>query len=214
MGILQDIADGKPIQEPEQGLVPAELVEMFTGIKQSIDQSLEVSASNLSILDELKARTQSKITSCDAEIARLEAQIAARKAQEGRQKAPEDTPPVLRPTAPLNFLMNERTQKSEMERGTWDMTITIDTLGIDELVKPGDFANNVAYQNHRAHIVRSTPPDMFPGFRLKVKVGLVSSGKRVIKPCVSKEEVMYSKEFVTNLSEILRLMRQKSGLPG
>ena len=212
MGILQDIADNKPIQE--QRLVPAELVETFAQIKQSIDDSLVVSAQNLADLEELQAHNRSKIANCDVNIARLEAELAARRAQKSPPKAPENIPPVLRPTAPLNFLMNERTQKNEMETGTWDISITIDVLEIDELVKPGDFANNVAYENHRANIIRSTPHDTFPGFRIMVKVGLMSSGKMIIRPSVSKEDVMNSKEFVLAFKEIIEVIKKNSGLPG
>lgn len=212
MGILQDIADGKPIQE--QGFVPAELVETFAQIKQSIDDSLVVSAKNLADLEELQAHNKSKIANCDVNIARLEAELAARKAQKSPPKAPENAPPVLRPTAPLGFLMNERTQKNEMETGTWDISITIDVLGIDDLVKPDDFANNVAYENHKANIIGNTPADTFPGFRIRVKVGLMSSGKRIIRPSVSKEDVMHSKEFVLAFKEILEVLKKNSGLPG
>ncbi len=123
-------------------------------------------------------------------------------------KARIDKPPQLQATAPLQYLMNERQEKQDMEDGTWKMTITIDTLNIDELVKLSDFANNVAFQNHKAHIARSTPPDMFPGFRLKVKVGSLSSGKRIIKPCISKEEIMHSKEFILAFGEILAVMKR------
>jgi uncharacterized small protein (DUF1192 family) len=175
---------------------------------------LEVSAQNLRDLDVLQAHNRSKIANCDVEIARLEAELAARRAQKSPQKAPENTPPVLRPTAPLNFLMNERTQKRSMEEGTWDMIVTVETLGIDELVKFDDFVDDVAYRNHLARIVKSTPPDMFPGFRLSVKVGMVTSGKRVVRPSVSKEDVMNSKEFVLAFKEILEVLKKNSGLPG
>ena len=219
MGILQDIADGKPIEDQE--IVQAELVEPFSDLLEQAQRQILTNQESMMDNKIMQARTLDRISFCDGEIAKLENAIAARKAkppapepQRAPPKAPENAPPVLRPTAPLGYLMNERTQKSGMEAGTWDVVITIETLGIDELVKPGDFANQVAYQNHMAHIIKSTPPDTFPGFRLRVKVGLVTSGKRVIKPCVSKEDVMYSKEFITNLVEILALMKKKSDLPG
>lgn len=121
-------------------------------------------------------------------------------------KSRVDELPQLRSTAPLQYLINERQEKQDMEDGTWKMIITIDTLNIDELVKLTDFANNVAYQNHRAHIIRSTPVDMFPGFRVKIRVGSLSSAKRIIMPCISKEQVMHSKEFLLALQEILKLI--------
>lgn len=217
MGILQNIADGKPIEEP----IEAELVEPFSDLLEKVQQQILTNQENMVNTQIMQARTLDRISYCDSEIARLEAEIAARKArtpapepQKSPPKAPENVPPVLRPTAPLGYLMNERTQKNAMEQGTWDMHITIDTLTIDELVKPSDFANNVAHQNHRANILRNTPPDTFPGFRIRVKVGLASSGKRIIRPSISKEDVMNSKEFLLAFKDILDVIKSNSGLPG
>ncbi len=125
-------------------------------------------------------------------------------------RKPDEKPPELRGTAPLEYLMNVRQNKQDMEDGTWKILITIDLLTIDELVKPSDFANNVAYENHKAHILRSTSRDDHPGFRVTIKVGLLSVGKRVILQCKSKEDAMHSKEFITTLAKLLEIVKKRA----
>jgi hypothetical protein len=153
----------------------------FSMLVKAINESTKVTNS---VIDDLKARATKLLS--------------------------EDKPPQLPATAPLQYLMTERQARQDMEDGTWQMSIIIETLKIDDLVKPTDFANNVAYQNHKAHIARTTPADTFPGFRIKVKVGQATSGKRVIMPCTSKEEVMHSRQFISALVEILALIKAKT----
>jgi len=208
MGILDDIQNGKPIQiEPEENPF-AELIE---NAKESLLNSMEASQSYTQSLIEMKERNDQRMKEIEKKKNAFEARLAKMghnspeppKTQENAKEGP----PELRSTAPLEQLMGERLRKQEMEDGTWNISITIDLLKIDDLIKPTDFANNVAYQNHKAHVARSTPPDTYPGFRVVVQIGPVRSGKRIIRNSISKEEVMHSREFLSAFKEILDIVK-------
>jgi hypothetical protein len=129
--------------------------------------------------------------------------------KEKTTKPCDDKPPQLPETLPLGYLITERQTRQDMEDGIWEISVIVETLKIDDLVKPTDFANNIAYQNHKLHIINTTPADTFPGFRIKIKVGQTTSSKRVIMPCVSKQEVMYSKQFIDTLSGLLEIVKNR-----
>lgn len=127
------------------------------------------------------------------------------------KEEPSLSPPRFPATAPLEYLMSEREEKQRMEDGVWQLKITISLLSIDELIKSKDFSNNVAYQNHRSRIIKKTPPDNYPGFKVELNIGSLTSGKRIVMPCYSKEQVMHSKEFILAVREILSVIAMKSG---
>lgn len=110
----------------------------------------------------------------------------------------------------LQQLIDEQTIKEEMENNTWEIKTTIQLLTIDELIKKSDFPNHIAYENHKANIIRNTPDELYPGYQITVQVGIYKCHIRQVKPIASKQEAMRTPEFIRAVNNCLKKIQEKS----